>query len=390
MKPKVLLIENCDFDNYPTGGQLSFAKHLLNIFGNKFALVGISTDNTPTGRWVEKKFNGINYHYFSIGRRNPDQKKPVIPERLSGLVQLKRYKNKIRSLGVDNVFISAPELLIAVSSWGFNNICYMFPGVENPLQKPRYFWGRPLAPFFDYMLFSALQKTSRILACADQNAINKMINRSSGKLSNKKIIHFPTRVDTEFFKPESKIKARSALSLDNNDFIIIALGRINAVKGYKLILKSFNLFYKRHPYARLLFAGDGEDKQVLLQLIREKKLEARVIITGFEPPDKIALYLNAADLMVVGSHKEGWSNAMLEALACGKPIISTEVSAARELIIEGKNGFVIPSRNPQAFALAMEKAMKLKNYSKISREIAKKYALINLKSDLTAVWPALL
>ena len=390
MKPKALLIENCDFDKFPTGGQLSFAKQLLNTFGNKFALVGISTDNTPTGQWVEKKFNGINYYYFSIGRRNPDKKKPVIPDRLSGLVQLKRYKTRIRGKGIDSAFIQAPELLIAVSSWGFNNICYMFPGVENPLKKPRYFWGKPLAPFFDYMLFSALQKTSRILACADQNSINKMIARSSGKLSGRKIIHFPTRVDTEFFKPESKIKARAALSMDNNDYIIIALGRINAVKGYKLILKSFFIFNKKYPHSKLIFAGDGEDKPVLLQLIKQKKLGTRVIITGFEPPGKIALYLNAADLMVVGSHNEGWSNAMLEALACGKPIIATEVSAARELIVEGKNGFVIPSRNPQAFALAMGKAMKLKNYNKISREIAKKYALINLKSDLTAAWPALL
>jgi len=390
MKPKALLIENCDFDNYPTGGQLSFAKYLLKIFGNKFALVGISTDNTLTGQWIEKKLNGINYYYFSIGRRNPDQKKPVIPERLTGLVQLKKYKNKIRSLGVDNVFIRAPELLIAVSSWGFNNICYMFPGVENPLKKPRYFWGRPLAPLFDYMLFSALQKTSRILACADQNAINRMLTRSSGRLKDKKIIQFPTRVDTDIFKPQSKTKARAALNMDNNDYIIIALGRINEVKGYKLILKSFSLFHQRYPYARLIYAGDGEDKPVLLQLIKQKKLENQVIITGFEPPDKIALYLNAADLMVVGSHNEGWSNAMLEALACGKPIVSTKVSGANELIIEGENGFVLSSRDPQVFALAMENAMKLMNYRQISCKIAEKYALTNLKSDLTAVWPALL
>lgn len=54
MRNKFLLIEGCDFVDYPTGGQLSFARQMMRTFGNRLALVGISTDDTPVGVWLKK------------------------------------------------------------------------------------------------------------------------------------------------------------------------------------------------------------------------------------------------------------------------------------------------------------------------------------------------
>ena len=93
-------------------------------------------------------------------------------------------------------------------------------------------------------------------------------------------------------------------------------------------------------------------------------------ITGFIPHAEVNIYLNAADLCVVASHREGWSLAMLEILACGKPLVSTDVSGAKDMIYQGENGFIVEERNPRLFADAILKTLELKNAGKISKEIA--------------------
>ncbi|MCG8570242.1 MAG: hypothetical protein MJB14_08895 [Spirochaetes bacterium] len=89
-----LLIESCDFMNFPTGGQLSFAKQLIASFGNRFALVGICTDETPVGKWVIKSIDGVDFWFFGIGRRSITPEKPLIPERIKSAMQLIFYKKK--------------------------------------------------------------------------------------------------------------------------------------------------------------------------------------------------------------------------------------------------------------------------------------------------------
>jgi len=91
----------------------------------------------------------------------------------------------------------------------------------------------------------------------------------------------------------------------------------------------------------------------------------------------------------VGSEKEGWSIAMLEALACGKPIVSTAVSGATEMIAEGQNGFIVCNRDPVAFAGAMLRGLTLPSACPVSREIAQRYSSASLARDLRALWAPL-
>ncbi len=63
---KILLIEICNFTDYPIGGYLSFAKQMLTAFGNQLALVGLATDDMPVGEWVKREIDGVVYDYFAI------------------------------------------------------------------------------------------------------------------------------------------------------------------------------------------------------------------------------------------------------------------------------------------------------------------------------------
>lgn len=386
--PNVLLIENCDFQTFPVGGQLFFARQMMKAFGNRLALVGLSTDATPIGRWVEKEIDAVHYQFFSIGKRNISAKRPFIPERLRSHIELMYFKDKILSSGITNVFTQAPELLIAVAGWKLDHLCYQFPGVENPLRMPRYKWGKFFAGVFEKKIFRALEKVDTILACADESAIDSLVTRSLGTLAADKVIAFPTRVDTTTFFPSDKSNARKLLGLPPDKIILVATGRINKVKGWNFILESYVHFIQKHPDSLLVYLGDGEDRAFLEQEIQKFELTNNVRITGFKPSFQVAQYLNAADVCVVGSYKEGWSLAMLEALACGKPLVSTDVSGARDMIINGKNGFVITERKTDLFAEALVQSLDLEACS-ISLQIAQKYSLASLKNDMAHLWSPL-
>jgi glycosyltransferase involved in cell wall biosynthesis len=387
--PDALFITGCDFQSYPAGGQLSFARQMIRVFGPRLALIGVSIDDTPVGRWVSKKFYGIEYKFLAVGHRRLSNKKPFIPARITDYLEIKKHKKQILSLGIKSAFIEAPQILLAVHKWGWDSLCYRFAGVENPLKISRYEWGRLFAEPFEKSFFSALENVDVILACADTKSIDDLIKRSGGLLSHDRIKQFFTRVDTAIFKPVPKNQAKTALGVDCNSPIVVTCGRINKFKGLDLVLEAFRIFLKYYPNARLYFVGDGEDRNRLQCAINNYNIAGSATITGIQTPHRIAAYLNVADLYVVGSLKEGWSLAMLEALACGKPIVSTDISGARDMIVEGENGFVIETRNPFEFANAMVQALTLKQSQQVSLNLAEKYALKNLAKDITAHWKPL-
>jgi glycosyltransferase involved in cell wall biosynthesis len=389
MMADFLLLESCNFQDYPVGGQTTFAKNLMAVFGNRAALVGISTDDTPIGRWVQKEFDGVSHWYLSMGRMRRSARKPLIPGRLTNYLRTRRYRERILSLGVRRAFIQAPEALLAVVKWGWESLCYRFPGVGNPLHIARYAYGRLLAGRFDRKLFQALQRVDVILASADEQAIIGLVERSRGSLSRERILQFPTRVDTDLFRPVPIWQARAELGIQTPGPVLVSTGRINRFKGWELLLQSFALLLRSHANARMFFVGDGEDRTNLEDAAARLGLAGLVVVTGFLPALQVAAYINAADLFVVGSYREGWSLAMLEALACGKAIVSTRVSGTSEMISQGQNGIVVGQRDPEAMAAAMEKGLRMPEAVAVSLAIAQKYAITNLRRDLLAAWPAI-
>jgi glycosyltransferase involved in cell wall biosynthesis len=139
----------------------------------------------------------------------------------------------------------------------------------------------------------------------------------------------------------------------------------------------------------MLFVGDGEDRNALSLKVDQLGLSGKVRLLGSVGGAEVPAYLNAASVVVVTSLYEGWSQTMLEALACGKPIVSTDVSGARDLIKSGENGYVVNSRDPKAFATAMVESLGLPHSAAVSLDIVKPYALASLSHDLKALWPAL-
>jgi len=386
---KFILIEPCNFIDYPIGGQLSFAKQLMQAFGNEIALVGYSHKNEPTGEWYKKTFDGIEYDYFGIRYIPSTDSKPWLPLRIQNLLWFYIHIRKILAYENSFWFIQAPEILIPATRFKKSGIAYMFPGVTNPLDIPRYKWGKVFASSFYNQFLKSLQKTELRVACADDNAIKGLRERTQSYLNHLSIDHFPTRYDSSIFFPVSQSTTRKSLRILEDKTVIVCCGRINEVKGWQLVFEAYCHFQKSHQDSLLIFIGDGEDKAELLDKVNQNNLQENVLITGFQSAEKVAQYLNCGDVALVGSKREGWSVSMLETLACGKAIVSTDVSGASTMISQGENGFVVKSRDPKEFSTFIEKSLELKNVAQKSISIASNYTLSALRSDLLTLWKQL-
>ena len=364
-------------------------RSLIKVFGDNWALVGMGDRDAVVGRWHRKEINGAQYWFFAVGRREMKAERPLVPARLSFYLKLQRFRKEILALGCSHVFTQSPESLLAISRWGMGSLVFMFPGVENPLKISRYAAARMIWPMFDRIFFPVVRRADVLLACADEEAIDKLVQRSDGRISRDRIIRLPTCVDTQEFRPMDADALRVHLRIPTDAPVFAACGRIGWFKGWELLLDAFEILLRRRPDSHLLFIGDGEDRPRLAAAVGARSLDSRVHITGYQKHTQIARYLNVANVVVCGSFAEGWSVAMLEALACGKPLVSTNVSGVNEMIISGKNGFVVRSRSAAEFSAAMDSALDLPDATAVSTGIAQRYSMAWLGEQLGRLWPPL-
>lgn len=132
--------------------------------------------------------------------------------------------------------------------------------------------------------------------------------------------------------------------------LILCTGRLTWKKGFDYLLAALTrLNQQGHPF-RVQIIGGGELQSVLRFSIEDMGLSSQVELCGFVPPDKVLEMLNAADLFILSSHEEGISNAALEAMACGLPVVTTNAGGMAEAVRDGIDGFVVPVRDIAAMA----------------------------------------
>jgi glycosyltransferase involved in cell wall biosynthesis len=137
----------------------------------------------------------------------------------------------------------------------------------------------------------------------------------------------------------SKEEARKALHIQGN--VIISAGRLVPWKGFRMVLKLMPQLLQVNQFFMLVLVGDGPDMAMLRNVARTLGLERRVLFAGRVSASMMATYLAAADMFVLNTGYEGFSHQVLEAMAAGVPVITTQVGGNREVIVQGENGFMV-------------------------------------------------
>ncbi len=190
---------------------------------------------------------------------------------------------------------------------------------------------------------SGLRRTFQ--KCAAVHCVSAAIRAEAEKfgLDEKKSVVITPAVDIDFFY-SLKIKER------NVPLKIITTGSLIWRKGFEYALMAMRSLKDRRVNFKFEIIGDGSEKQRALYTIRDLKLAENTVLLGVLSPDKVREKLHAADIFLLSSLSEGISNAALEAMACGLPIVTTDCGGMREAVTDGMEGFVVPVRDPEAMA----------------------------------------
>jgi glycosyltransferase involved in cell wall biosynthesis len=151
---------------------------------------------------------------------------------------------------------------------------------------------------------------------------------------------------------KSRVDIESELKLSSNCFIIIMVARLDPWKDFYTLLEAAEIITATNKKAKFLLLGDGSMRAEIETIIKKKKLEESIFLLG-ERKD-VFNYINASDISVLSTHGEGFSNALMESMALGKPVIATNVGGNLTVIGgSGESGFLIPPKSPKEFVDAI-------------------------------------
>jgi glycosyltransferase involved in cell wall biosynthesis len=239
--------------------------------------------------------------------------------------------------------------------------------------------------FFRFFL-PKLKIANLLIASADKQKIGEFHEKNKNHLYGKEIVYFPTRINTLIFRKKERLSIRKQLNFPNEKKIIVTSGRLGWFKGWKFMIDSFQIFRKNNPDSHMFFIGDGEDKLKIIEYIQNEELENFVHLLGYLSHEKLSNYLNASDLFIMGSYNEGWSTSLVEAVACGVPCCVTNFSSAKEIITEGKDGFIAEKHDVILFSNLMNKALLIDREPLPDESKILKFSKDNLKNDLMSLW----
>lgn len=221
-------------------------------------------------------------------------------------------------------------------------------GTEVPLSK---FPGRRKR------IILALEKATKIFSVAD--SLKRHVITLGAEKNKIKVIG--NGVDTNKFHPLNKDSARKKLQLPTRAKIIISVGGLVDRKGFHRVIEVLPELVKFYPDLIYLIVGggnpEGNNKKQLEQQIATLNVEKHVRFLGALPSEQLKIPLSAADVFVLATSNEGWANVFLEAMACGLPVVTTNVGGNQEVVCNDNLGKIVSFGKPEELMLAIKQSL---------------------------------
>ena len=196
-------------------------------------------------------------------------------------------------------------------------------------------------------------------------------------------------VNLKRFHPIPKTDARKQLGLNPSGTILLYIGRFDPLKGLSSLLEAIPYLKEPHQIRLVIVGGDGDksaEYRTMVQRTKDLKIDKQVIFAGQIDQHELRPYYGAADMLVMPSSYESFGMVGLEALACGRPVVSTAVGAVDYLIRKSRAGSIVADPSPQNLAAGIQSVMTRSDLppAKKIRESILEYSWSNVASTVIA------
>ncbi|WP_419964734.1 glycosyltransferase family 4 protein [Pelomonas nitida] len=160
-------------------------------------------------------------------------------------------------------------------------------------------------------------------------------------------------VDLERFRPLPPAAMRAELGVDG-DPLLLSVGHLIERKGHDIAIDALAELLPARPGARLVIIGEGEERAALLARAARLGVADKVRLTGALANTELLKWYSAADVLLLCSSREGWANVLLESMACGTPVVATDIWGTPEVVAAPAAGRLVAERSGAAFAAGVQ------------------------------------
>lgn len=198
----------------------------------------------------------------------------------------------------------------------------------------------------------AAQRCHALISVAD--AMTELL-ASAGVAPREKFTTIYSGMEVEPFlrADEHRARMRQALGYSPTDVVVGKIARLFHLKGHEYLIAAAQRIAADHPTVKFLLVGDGLLREELQRQIEKAQLGERFRFAGLVAPEEIPDYLSAMDIVVHASLREGLARVLPQALLAGKPVVSYDIDGAREVVLPGQTGYLLPPQSVEPLAAAV-------------------------------------
>jgi teichuronic acid biosynthesis glycosyltransferase TuaC len=341
---------------YPVAGDPGRGRPILQTVEALGALaqVEVFVPNARYPRWLAPR----SYRYLEP-HAGPDCSRTVLAHHSSymTLPVVGRISNghAVAAAVLDGVRRFAPDLLL--SYWLYPD-AYGAAQVANKLHVPLVSGARGsdlrARDRLSLLLTARALRDSAALLTVSEDLRRIAIERH--RMDARRVATIPNGCDTTIFHPGNQQDARTALGLPHDIRLLLYVGRLVPAKGLRELLAAWQRLAVSDGALHLAMVGDGSLREELLARARSAGLAPRVHLPGGADAGRVATWMRAANVFCLPSYTEGYPNVLVEALACGRPLVTCPVGGVVE-IADASNSEMVPPREAESLAAALHRAL---------------------------------
>jgi D-inositol-3-phosphate glycosyltransferase len=391
-----------------TGGMNVYVHQLTRTLGKLGVRVDVFTRSQD--EHVPHVLHDLGYHnrvvHIPAGPEVPLPKAELeryIPKFVNGIQDFAESKNIQYDLIHSHYWMSGIAAINLSSAWNipFIHMFHTLGHMKNRIARtPQEIEG-------EYRIQGekrVINKANRIIAAtlAEKSQLEFLYETPSSK-----IVVIPPGVDTRHFYPIPKDEAKEVIGISDDSHMILYVGRIEPLKGIDNLIQAISKIQKKGvlkccPHNLVIIGGEPDAKPEemnaemarLQDLVEELEIENFVVFLGKQDQQILPYYYSAAEVVVMPSHYESFGMVALEAMACGTPVIASQVGGLAFLVRDGETGFVVPGNDVESLSNRLVDLIKdenlRKNLGAKSTEYAELYAWENISEKIIGVYDQVL